>query len=365
MEEEIKKKTINNISFTSDNFMFSFGTEDGFYIYNIKPFELISHQKLEGGILFTEILDHSNLILLVGDGTSQKYPNNKVFFYDDSNQKCISEIKLNQQITNIKVNPDFIFVITINQIFIFYTKTLENKEKYETYPENENGVFALCKNRRKTLFAFPEKELGYVKIIQFENEIVERKEIKILTHVSQIACLSISYNGKYLSTASDSGTIIRIFKIETEEMTHEFRRGTEKAKIFSLNFSPTNEFFCCSSDRGTIHIFDMLKDKKEDTSGRKKDDSIFSGLKRLMRVPKKVLCTPRSFACFKNGDFKCFSVFGPNEELYVVSCDGNGKFYEVSFDKKNGGETTNAKVYILREENEDSVIQSNQEKQEK
>ena len=223
MEDEPKKKTINNISFTSDNFMFSFGTEDGFYIYNIKPFELVSHLKLEGGILFTEILDHSNLIIFVGDGTSQKYPNNKVFFWDESNQKFISEIRLNQQITNIKINSEYIFVITINQVFVFYIKTLENKEKYETYSHNENGVFTLCKNRRKTLFAFPEKELGYVKIIQFENEIVERKEIKILTHVSKIACLSLSYDGKYISTASDAGTIIRIFKIDTEEMTHEFK----------------------------------------------------------------------------------------------------------------------------------------------
>ena len=352
MEDKPKKKTINNISFTSDNFMFSFGTEDGFYIYNIKPFELVSHLKLEGGILFTEILDHSNVIIFVGDGTSQKYPNNKVFFWDESNQKFISEIRLNQQITNIKINSEYIFVITINQVFVFYIKTLENKEKYETYSHNENGVFTLCKNRRKTLFAFPEKELGYVKIIQFENEIVERKEIKILTHVSKIACLSLSYDGKYISTASDAGTIIRIFKIDTEEMTHEFRRGTEKAKIFSLEFSPTNEFFSCTSDRGTIHIFNMIKDKKEDTSGRKKDDSIFSGLKRLMRIPKKILITPRSFACFRNGDFKCFSVFGPNDELFVVSCDGNGKFYEVKFDKKNGGETTDAQVYVLREEND-------------
>ena len=92
MEDESKKPKINNISFTCDNFMFSFGTEEGFYIYNVKPFELLSHRKLEGGILFTEILDHSNLIIFVGDGTSQKYPNNKVFFWDDSNQKCISEI---------------------------------------------------------------------------------------------------------------------------------------------------------------------------------------------------------------------------------------------------------------------------------
>jgi hypothetical protein len=71
-----------------------------------------------------------------------------------------------------------------------------------------------------------------------------------------------------------------------------------------------------------------------------------------MRIPKKILITPRSFACFRNGDFKCFSVFGPNDELFVVSCDGNGKFYEVNFDKKNGGETTDAQVYVLREEND-------------
>ena len=53
MEDESKKPKINNISFTYDYFMFSFGTEEGFYIYNVKPFELLSHQKFEGGILFT------------------------------------------------------------------------------------------------------------------------------------------------------------------------------------------------------------------------------------------------------------------------------------------------------------------------
>ena len=30
---------INTVSFTSDKFMFAFGTESGFYIYNIKPYK--------------------------------------------------------------------------------------------------------------------------------------------------------------------------------------------------------------------------------------------------------------------------------------------------------------------------------------
>ena len=350
---------INTVSFTSDKFMFAFGTESGFYIYNIKPFEQVTNQKLDFGILLIEIIDHSNLLIFVGDGKNINYPNNKVILWDDSQRKSIGEIKLNHPILNIKVNSDYLFVITIDHVFVFYTKTLTNKEKFETYNNNENGVFTLCKNRRKTIFAFPNKELGYVNVIQFENEIEERKELKILTHVSQIACLTLSENGNFLSTASDNGTLIRIFKLDSEEMTHEFRRGTEKAKIYSLDFSPTNDFFCCTSDRGTLHIFNLIKDWKEDTSGRKKDDGIFSGLKRLIRIPKKVLITPRSFACFKSGDFKSFCVFGPNEEIFVVSADGNGKFYEVKFDKINGGETQDVQIFNLREDDNDNDNKNN------
>ncbi len=45
-----------------------------------------------------------------------------------------------------------------------------------------------------------------------------------------------------------------------------------------------------------------------------------------------------------------FSVFGPDEQLFVVSTDGNGKFFEIGFDKKNGGETVNADVYQILDE---------------
>ena len=109
--------------------MFSFGTEDGFYIYNIKPFELVSHLKLEGGILFTEILDHSNLIIFVGDGTSQKYPNNKVFFWDESNQKFISEIEFIKK--------------------LFLCNKYKNKFRIYISNNNKSSICILYKNIRK------------------------------------------------------------------------------------------------------------------------------------------------------------------------------------------------------------------------
>jgi WD40 repeat protein len=60
-----------------------------------------------------------------------------------------------------------------------------------------------------------------------------------------------------LATASDKGTLIRIYSTETGAFLAELRRGTEKAEIYSISFNPSSKFLACSSDRGTIHIFSL------------------------------------------------------------------------------------------------------------
>ena len=66
-------------------------------------------------------------------------------------------------------------------------------------------------------------------------------------------------DGSLLATASDKGTLIRIYRTDTGEFLHEVRRGSDKAEICSVCFNSSSKLLACSSDKGTIHIFSLEK----------------------------------------------------------------------------------------------------------
>ena len=94
--------------------------------------------------------------------------------------------------------------------------------------------------------------------------------ITIKAHNSNISCLALNSDGSLVATASEKGTLIRIYRTDNGELLQEVRRGKENAEIYSISFNNSNQFMACTSDRGTIHIFSLdkvvekIKDLKKD-----------------------------------------------------------------------------------------------------
>merc|ERR1712127_419635 len=65
-----------------------------------------------------------------------------------------------------------------------------------------------------------------------------RKTVLIDAHETSLAALSLSLSGTLLATASERGTLIRLFSTKDKNGTllREFRRGVERANIFSIAF---------------------------------------------------------------------------------------------------------------------------------
>lgn len=77
----------------------------------------------------------------------------------------------------------------------------------------------------------------------------------IEAHKGEIASLALSLDGSLLATASEKGTIIRVFNVESGVKIGQFRRGTYPTKIHSMCFSEDNQFLAVTCSTKTIHIF--------------------------------------------------------------------------------------------------------------
>jgi len=69
--------------------------------------------------------------------------------------------------------------------------------------------------------------------------------------------MALNRYGDLLATASEKGTLIRIWKVDTNTPTcpFMFRRGADKAEINDLQFSRNSNFIAATSDHNTIHVF--------------------------------------------------------------------------------------------------------------
>lgn len=79
----------------------------------------------------------------------------------------------------------------------------------------------------------------------------------IAAHSGQLSCLAMNFDGTKCATASEKGTLIRIFDTATGQLLNELRRGMDRAEIYSIAFNKESTRICVSSDKGTIHIFNL------------------------------------------------------------------------------------------------------------
>ena len=80
----------------------------------------------------------------------------------------------------------------------------------------------------------------------------------IPAHDAPLAAIAFNPSGSKLATASERGTVIRLFNVMDGTRLIEFRRGVKRcAHVYSLAFSQDSEYLALSSNTETIHIFKL------------------------------------------------------------------------------------------------------------
>jgi len=301
---------------------------------------------MNGGIGIIEMFQRTNLLALVGGGKNPKFQINQLIIWDDHQGKIISKLRFNENLMSVRLRNNKIIVLTRNKFYAFNMKTLVTIAIIKTY-DNPLGIIATSNGdiNNKLIVAFPYESQGHV----FLGEITQKCEklSVVQAHDSKIACISINKDGTLLATASDKGTLIRIFTINDGQKFSEFRRGTKTVEMNCIAFDPNNKFIGCSSNVGTIHIFSIAaitkaldeknnKAKNEIEDEPKNSKSFLGKIGGLLNIKNAYLESERSFAKFKVQEENSILGFGSENTFVVITMDG--KYYKAAYNPKRGGD---------------------------
>lgn len=162
-------------------------------------------------------------------------------------------------------------------------------------------------------------------------EIMSEMEIK--AHQNGIVAMCISNDGSFVATASEKGTLIRVYKVSTGKLVKEFRRGIKAVMITGLMFSSDNSLLLVSSNTGTIHLFDL-------TSEYTLNPSIND-----LNLTFYFYRNDRSVMKFYSG-FDCpVACFGSSEKQSVITISTrNGTYSKYSYDVSRTQKTSRAEI---------------------
>ncbi|KAF9957246.1 WD repeat domain phosphoinositide-interacting protein 3 [Mortierella alpina] len=382
-------------SFNQDFGCFSCGLDSGFRIYNCDPLKEKMRKEFEdGGICMVEMLFRCNYLALVGGGKNPKYPPNKVIIWDDERNRGVIELEFRSEVKAVKLRRDKFVVVLANKVIVYTFNMMPTKLHVFETVDNDRGLVALSWSDKHAILIFPGRQSGHIQIVDL-NSVVPTTAVSsaapssasqassfsgtpnqpkypmastkptanisiIPAHTSSLFCLVTNVDGTKCASASDKGTLIRVFDTGSSKLLHEFRRGVDKAEIYSIAFNSDSTRICAGSDKGTVHIFNLdgatgsrvyqagmgspsagpqygevLQPHHASHMSTGNRQSSLAFMKDLL---PKYFSSAWSFAQFKvAADCRCICAFGGEKNTVIVIC-ADGSFYRFMFDPQKGGE---------------------------
>ncbi|KAJ5832363.1 autophagy- protein [Penicillium riverlandense] len=259
--------TMNFVTFNQDYSYLAVATGKGFRIFTTDPFAK-SYETKEGNIAVIEMLFSTSLVALILSPRRLQITNTK-------RQCTICELTFPTTVLSVRLNRKRLIIVLENQIYVYDIQTMKLLSTIDTSP-NPQAICALAPSSDNCYMAYPLPQKapasqnppahappGSTHVSPTSGEVLIFDAIKleainvIEAHRSPLACITLNSDGTLLATASDKGTIIRVFSVPDGHKLYQFRRGSMPSHIYSMSFNTTSTLLCVSSSTETIHIFKL------------------------------------------------------------------------------------------------------------
>ncbi|KAG5448855.1 WD repeat domain phosphoinositide-interacting protein 3 [Clonorchis sinensis] len=360
------------VGFNQDYGCFAVGMQNGFRIFNTDPLKQLERYEFDvrdgTGVGYLEMLFRTNLLGILGGGHHARLPSNVACLWDGLKQQFLLEIACSSDVKAIRLRRDRIVIVLAEAVKV-YTFGPSPQLVYESNTcSNPLGLCHICHAVDNPLIAVPGRRPGTVLLVSVGN--VDGTPVtpssttasptstgannmpprEIAAHENALAALEMNFMGTLLATASQKGTLVRVFATKDCQLLHELRRGINPATITSISFNHTGDLLCVASERGTAHIFSLWKDNASDH--KRRSHSSKSGCRNSgthgsgQEVFTNYFANVSQIRCVLDTKFKAicaFSLMNPNT-LIVLAADGS--YYKYSF-TRNGSVTKVSFVNFL------------------
>jgi WD40 repeat protein len=330
---DLQTHRLNELLFVDvnqDQSCFVVGTESGFRVYSVDPFRLTFSRTFEGasGLGFVAMLFRSNILALVGGGRNPRFQPHKVVLWDDRQPRPIAELSFRTSVKSVKMQREFIAVAIETKVYLYRFHDLHLIDHLET-ASNPRGLLSLVSLLSgSALIVAPSPISGKLLLLSYAPStavvsagttdapgtggvVVKTRTLTVSAHDGALAALGVASDGSLVATASEKGTLVRIFETSGGQLLHELRRGVDRAEIYCLQFNLTSEYVAVTSDKGTVHLFNLAK------AGAQNAKSNLSFLGGYFQ-------SEWSFAQFRIPDYRAIVAFGADSNTLVVLCaDGS------------------------------------------
>jgi WD40 repeat protein len=331
-----------NVFLNSTNRYACVATDVGFTIYSVNPLKKVISREIQGGVSIIKMLDESNIFLFVGRSENGQYPYNKFIIWDDNKKVILGEILYNQRIQNVDVTQKHIYVQTDKKLYIYQFDNLLLLKQLDC---NNTTNFSIS-HKDTEIVVYPTLNTGEIGILDMKNE----NNYVIQAHNSNIEQVIIDYKGKYIASASEKGTIIRMYDVETKKLLNEFRRGTEHVPIIQLAFHPNMTMLLVESDKGTIHIFNTEIENTTDGNNEWKvpENRIFEnyGISYVKFLLPSYFHSKWSFMSYTIPNVNTINVFDATSNM-IYSFGSDGQYYECDYNDTNNPSINKVMKYIV------------------
>lgn len=186
----------------------------------------------------------------------------------------ICELTFPSAVLAVRLNRKRLAVVLEDEIYLYDISNMSLLTNIATSP-NPSAVCALSPSSERCYLAYPlpkprddtqDKRPShappaslYAPVTSGDVLIYDtltQKAVNVIeAHRSPLSCIALNNEGNLLATASETGTIIRVFSVPRGQKLFQFRRGTYPSTIYSMSFNVASSLLCVSSTSDTVHIF--------------------------------------------------------------------------------------------------------------
>ncbi|KAK3955915.1 WD40-repeat-containing domain protein [Pseudoneurospora amorphoporcata] len=269
--------TLNFITFNQDYSCLAVGTSKGFRFYHTDPFSKIFSSD-EGNVSIIEMLFSTSLVALILTPRQLEIQNTK-------RASVICELTFPSAVLAVRLNRKRLAVVLECQIYLYDVSNMNLVQTIDTSP-NPNAICALSPSSDSCYLVYPRpnprEDVGakapahlpppsqYVPPKRGDVLVYDALNLKTVNvveaHKSPLCAIALNHDGSMLATASETGTIIRVFALPQGQKLFQFRRGTVPTSIYSMSFNLSSTLLCVSSTSDTVHIFRLLNTQKNNAN---------------------------------------------------------------------------------------------------